>query len=145
MPAWVDTKEEEQAWQKAVKIVEKQRDKSKSEFTDSDYGLVTHIAKNILKSHVMKSADDTVLYYISKVSNLMSARNAKKAADDSLEGPTGDIMAALKRVMGSGGQVIAALRKAKGTDMSDDDAMDFAEDLEDIADQLEDLLERMSE
>jgi hypothetical protein len=50
MPAWVDTAEEEKAWKTAKEKVREQRDKTEDEFSDRDWGLVTHIAQQILKS-----------------------------------------------------------------------------------------------
>ncbi len=141
MPAWVKTKEEEKAWKKAIRVVEEQRGKNQASFDDSDYGLVTHISKKILKSTVMKDADNTLIYYYSKVDSLISARRKKNDEDSALEDEAADIMTALKRVMGSGGQAIAALRKVKDAGMDSQSAAELAEDLEDIADQLEDFLD----
>lgn len=44
MPAWVKN---EDKWEKAKDIVKKQKDKSESDFVDQDWGLVTHIYKNM--------------------------------------------------------------------------------------------------
>lgn len=44
MPSWV---KDEKQWGKAKKKVKKIKDKSESEFTDQDWGLVTHIYKNM--------------------------------------------------------------------------------------------------
>jgi hypothetical protein len=44
MPSWAKDKDK---WKRAVEIVKKQHDKNKSDFVDRDWGLVTHIYKNM--------------------------------------------------------------------------------------------------
>lgn len=140
---WVDTPKEEKAWKKAKSVVSEQRNKKESDFTDRDWGLVTHIAKNILKSSVSASVPSDALFHLAKVENLLGTRTkvmAKKKADDKLPSDAKAVVNALKKVMSQGGQSIAALRKAKTTKMDDEDAQELASELEAVADKLKELL-----
>jgi len=142
MPAWVNTTEEEKAWKKAKKTVSAQRGKKEADFDDGDLGLVTNIAKNILRSSLQKQSG--VIYALAKVEHLLDKRalvQAKQKSDDKLPDDAKSVVNALKKVMGIGGQTIAALRKAKTTKMEDDEAQALADELETIAGKLKKLLE----
>ena len=147
MPAgWVDTPEEEKAWKKAKGVVAEQRSKKESSFTDRDWGLVTHIAKNILKSSLSATVPSATLFHLAKVENILGARRkvyAKKEADDKLPEDAKAVVNALKKVMGQGGQAIAALRKAETTKMDAEEAKELASDLESIAAKLKEMLEKV--
>lgn len=141
MPAWVDTKEEEKAWEKAKGIVSDQRGKSEHEFQSKDWGLVTHIAKNILKSSVLSAATNKgLIYRLAKVDRMLKIRAAKSDKDASLPDDSKVIVEALKGLMSVGGQAIAALRKADSSGLSDEEADSLAEDIGDVAGQIRDLL-----
>lgn len=144
MPAgWVDTPEEEKAWKTAKGIVSEQRSKTESAFSDKDWGLVTHIAKNILKSSISTRISGDTLFHLAKVETLIGARTkvfAKKKADDKLPEDAKVVVNALKKVMGQGGQAIAALRNAGTTKMEEADAKALASELESIAGKLKDML-----
>ena len=135
MPGWVDTEEEEAAWGKAIAIVEKQRNKDKADFVNKDYGLVTHIAKNIL------SSSENLQKSLSRVQQILSARKSKQEADESLPDDASAVLCALKKVMSFGGQSIAAIRKAEEVGLEELTAKKLAKDLEDIATRLEELLQ----
>lgn len=142
MPNWVDTPEEEKAWKKAKKIVQEQRDKKESEFSSRDWGLVSHIAKNILKSSVLAAATDNgLIYRLAKVDHILRARTVRAKKDDNLPEDAKSVVEALKKVMSFGGQSIAKLRDLKSTGMDDEEAEAFAEELTEIADRLKDMLD----
>jgi hypothetical protein len=146
MPGWVDTPEEEKAWKKAKSVVAKQRSKKESDFTDRDWGLVTHIAKNVLKSSLSVSVPDETLFHLAKVERILGTRNkvvAKKEADDKLPEDAKAVVNALKKVMGQGGQAIAALRKAETTKMESEAAQALASELESVAAKLKEMLENV--
>jgi hypothetical protein len=112
MPAWVDTPTEEKAWQKAKSIVEKQRNKSEDDFTDRDWGLVTHIAQNILKSSVRSDivpwasrAEETGIL-LARVNTML--HNRKRSASVSPEAQ--EILAALAEVASASSEAIHQLR-----------------------------------
>lgn len=146
MPGWADTPEEKKAKKKAIGIVSKQRSKSESEFSDRDWGLVTHIAQNILRSKVSASVPDETLFHLAKVEHILDSRAkvvAKKKADEKLPEDAKVVVDALKKVMGQGGQAIAALRKAGTTKMDDEAAQALASELEAVADKLSKMLEEV--
>jgi len=141
MPAWVDTKEEEKAWKKAKSIVSDQRSKKEHDFTSKDWGLVTHIAKNILRSSVLSSSTDNgLIFKLAKVDRMLRVRASKSDADSKLPADSKEIIDPLKKVMSLGGQSIAALRKADGSGLSEDEVEELSEALSDVAGMLKNLL-----
>ena len=141
MPAWVDTPEEEKAFQKAKKIVREQRGKGEDEFTDRDWGLVTHIAQNILKANVLKASDDGIIYRLAKVERALTVRAKKKAGDAKLPEDSKTLVEGLKKVMSFGGQAIAKLRKAESSGMDDESVQALGSELMSMADKLKELLD----
>lgn len=49
------SKKDEKKWQKAKRVVRKQKDKKQSKFTDRDWGLVQHIFKAQKKASLSES------------------------------------------------------------------------------------------
>lgn len=149
MPAgWVDTPTEEKAWKKAKGIVRRQRKKAEDAFSDQDWGLVTHIAKNILKSSFVRPSqpiDETMVFALAKVEHILEARRkkAKKSQDDDLPEDNRLLVEALKKVMGTGGQSIALLRKAKSSGMKLEAAEALANEITTVAGKLSKLLESL--
>jgi len=111
MPAWVDTPEDERAWHKAKKIVEGQRKKSESDFSDRDWGLVTHIAKNILSS-ALATADDVLVYRLAKVEHALSARRERQEQDHRISAAGWSVMSSLRRVADMSGRSLARFRRS---------------------------------
>jgi uncharacterized protein YjbJ (UPF0337 family) len=144
MPAWVNTKEEKRAWKKAKGIVSEQRGKSEDDFEDRDWGLVTHIAKNILSSSVLSaSTNNGLIYRLAKVDHILKVRAKKADVDAHLPDDSKVLVEALKQLMSMGGQTIAALRKAESSGMEMNDAEDLAAEIEDVAGKIKDLLEEV--
>lgn len=77
MPAWIKTKKEEAAWDRAKQIVSKQKKKDPNDFADKDWGLVTHIAKKMLKAKVADRTD--LLSALANVEQLLEKRKSPKA------------------------------------------------------------------
>jgi len=141
MPAWVDTAEEEKAWKKAKGIVAEQRNKRESEFTDRDWGLVSHIAQNILKSSALSATTDRgLIYRLAKVDRILKARAIKAKGDEDLPEDSKGLVEGLKKVMSFGGQAIAKLRKAESSGMEMEEAKALADELMATATKLEELL-----
>jgi hypothetical protein len=114
MPSWVDSMEEEKAWEKAKSIVQDQRKKHESKFSDRDWGLVTHIAQNILKSSVLSSSTSNgIIYRLAKVDRMLRARAAKHKLDASLSAPSRTLVGAVKRFIRLGELSISAARSDK--------------------------------
>jgi hypothetical protein len=149
MPAgWVDTATEETAWKKAKGIVRSQRKKNEDDFSDRDWGLVTHIAQSILKSSFVsprRPVDEKMVYALARVEHILEARKkkAKKGQDDDLPEDSRVIVEALKKVMGSGGQSIALLRQADSSGMKMEEAQLLANELTAVAEKLKALLDSM--
>lgn len=141
MPGWVKTAEEEKAFKKAKGIVSEQRDKPESKFTDRDWGLVTHIAKNILKSSALSASTDRgLIYRLAKVDSILKARAVKAKGDEDLPEDIKPLVESLKKVMSFGGQTIAKLRKAESSGMETEAAQALADELMATATKLEELL-----
>lgn len=145
MPGWVDTPTEEKAWKKAKGIVRSQRKKTEDDFSDRDWGLVTHIAQSILKSSFMspgRPVDEHMVFALARVEHILEARKkkAKKGQDDELPEDSKAIVEALKKVMGTGGQSIALLRQADSSGMKMEEAMSLANELTAVAAKLQKLL-----
>ena len=143
MPSWVTTTEEEKAWDKAKEIVSGQRNKSEANFSKRDWGLVSHIAKRIVKSSVLRGSNDGLFYRLAKVDHLLSIRAKKSSDDDNLPEDGRVLVEALKKVMAVGGQSIAALRKAESSGLDQKAAQAFAGELTSIAARLEELLDNL--
>ena len=141
MPAWVDTPEEKAAWKKAKGIVREQRNKSEDDFTDRDWGLVTHIAQNILKSKVLSGSNSGLIFKLAKVERDLLLRAKKKDRDEQLPEESQAVLSALKKVMSVGGQSIAKLRKLSDDRELEVDAQALASELEAVADKLKELLD----
>lgn len=145
MPGWVDTPSEEKAWSHAKSIVRRQRKKKEEDFSDRDWGLVTHIAQNILKSSFIspgRPVDEQMVFALARVEHILEARKkkSKKGQDDDLPEDSKAIVEALKKVMGSGGQSIALLRNAKSSGMNLEEAQLLANELTAVATKLQKLL-----
>lgn len=145
MPAWVDTPAKEAAWKKAKSIVSEQRNKAQSEFTDKDWGLVTHIAQNMLTSAAVPK-DRKTQVLLARVEILLEARRKrdKKSKDAKLPDDVRNMVQALSMVMAQGGQTIAALRSNQTTGMASEDAQALVEQLRKTANQVKDLLEKVN-
>lgn len=145
MPGWVDTPEEKAALKKAKAIVRDQRGKAENKFSDRDWGLVTHIAKNILQSKVLSASSDTgLIYKLAKVERALEVRAAKKSGDDKLPDDAKVLVEALKKVMSQGGQAIAKLRSTKESGLNESDAQALASELNAVADSLKKLLDGLN-
>lgn len=145
MPGWVDTPEEEAAFKKAKAIVRDQRGKSEDDFSDRDWGLVTHIAQNILQSKVLSASSDTgLIYKLAKVERALEVRAAKKSKDAKLPEDAKLLVGALKKVMSQGGQAIAKLRSVQESGMDESAAKALASELEAVADSLKKLLDGLN-
>ena len=141
MPSWVDTKEEEKAWEKAKGIVADQRGKSEHEFESKVWGLVTHIAKNILRSSVLSAATNKgLIYRLAKVDRMLKIRASKSEKDARLPDESRLVVEALKGLMSVGGQTIAALRKTSDSVLMESEAESLAEDINDVTNQIRKLL-----
>lgn len=60
MPGFIKTEQDEKKWKKAKKIVKDQKNKNYPEFTDQDWGLTTHIWKNMnkkTKAHILSEME----------------------------------------------------------------------------------------
>ena len=148
MPGWVDTPTEEKAWKKAKGIVRSQRKKTEDDFSDRDWGLVTHIAQSILKSSFTfpgRPVDEHMVFALARVEHILEARKkkAKKSQDDDLPEDSKVIVEALKKVMGTGGQSIALLRQADSSGMKMEEAQLLANELTAVAGKLKTLLDSM--
>ncbi len=145
MPAWVNSPAKEAAWQKAKEIVRKQRGKAEASFEDRDWGLVTHIAKNMLQSSVPHNEETQVL--LAKVEVLLERRRirAKRDKDSQLPEDVKALVEALSGVMAQGGQTIAALRSSKKTGISEEESAKLAEELRSTAERIKKLLEGVRE
>lgn len=146
MPAWIDTDAEEAAWRKATRIVKKQRKKNKSEFTDKDWGLVTHIAKGILRSsHSLSGAvplDENTVFALANVERILDSRRKKdrKGRDALLSASDRSLVEALSQVAALGGQTIATLRDNRASKLSASETSDLTSELESVASRLRDVL-----
>ena len=146
MPAWVKTAKQEKAWKKAKRIVMEQRDKTEDELADRDWGLVTHIAQNILKSSLSPiPVDEPTQVLLAHVELLLEARGKrdKKKRDDALPDDARVLVAALKTMMSVGGQAISQLRKAKSTKMKAEDAERVASSITAAAQSVQKVLEKL--
>mgnify|MGYP001597126073 FL=1 len=124
----------------------RQRKKKEDAFNDKDWGLVTHIAQSILKSSFMKPdqpVDEQMVFALARVEHILEARKkkAKKGQDEDLPEDSKAIVEALKKVMGTGGQSIALLRRAKSSGMKMEDAQILANELSAVAGKLAQLLD----
>lgn len=142
MPAWIDTAEEEAAWQSAKGIVAKQRKKKESDFTDRDWGLVTHIAKNMLKSSARVSIDADTHFALANVERILDTRKKKdrRSRDNTLSASDQGLVSALSQVAALGGQTIAALRDNQGSRLTTAEADGLTDELQDVAARLRDIL-----
>lgn len=145
MPGWVDTPEKERAWKKAKHIVSQQREKAEGSFTDRDWGLVTHIAKNILSSSMRDLPPEQTHFLLAKVEFLLEARRKedKKTKNADLPDDVKELVEALSSVMAVGGQTIAALRGSKKTGVETEEAKALASDLQKMAVTITKLLEKV--
>lgn len=149
MPGWLDTATEEKAWKKAKSIVRNQRKKTEDKFSDRDWGLVTHIAQNILKSSMMSTGarplDEHMVFALARVEHILEARRkkAKKGNDEDLPEDIAPIVEALKKVMGSGGQTIAMLRQAESSGLEPQEVESLANELSGVAAKLKKLLDSL--
>ena len=146
MPGWVNTPAKEKAWKKAKGIVRKQRNKVEDDFSDKDWGLVTHIAQNMLASTIDLHKDEATTVLLAQVEYLLEARRKKdkKRKDAGLPDDVRGLVEALSAVMATGGQTIAALRNMKKTGMESEAATSLAEDLRKTAETLKTLLEKVN-
>jgi len=88
MPSWV---KDESIWDKAKKKVEEVKNKTESQFVDMDWGLVTHIYKNMggkiggkeVNMYSEKLISDVVKYVMSK-KNVISKLNDYEYLADQL-------------------------------------------------------------
>ena len=108
MPGWVDSPKEEKAWKHAKEIVGRQRKKKEADFTDRDWGLVTHVAQNILKSSVgggKVTVDEHMVYALARVERILDARRKddKKKKDADLPPDAKALVESLSQVMASAG------------------------------------------
>jgi len=113
MPSWIETPAEEKAWSKAKAVVSRQRKKNETSFTNRDWGLVTHVAKSILRSASISGSalpNEEVLYALAKVSSIIDQRHKKgrKAVDETL--PAREMVSGLSRLADVTSKVIAAYR-----------------------------------
>lgn len=88
------------ARKRAIAIVMKQRGKAEDELSSRDWGLVGHIAKNILKSEASKNND--VLAKLAHVHASLLQREESPA--------TKAVVEALRLVVGRGGQLLGQIR-----------------------------------
>lgn len=143
MPAWIKNEEDEAAWQSAKKIVSEQRKKKEADFSDRDWGLVTHIAKNMLKGRVSASyIDPGTIYALSNVERILDNRRKKerKTRDTKLSASDQGLISVLSQVAALGGQTIATLRDQQGSRLSASEAADLTDELQDVANRLRDVL-----
>jgi hypothetical protein len=143
MPAWIKNEEDEAAWQSAKKIVSEQRKKKEADFGDRDWGLVTHIAKNMLKGRVSSSYIDTgTIYALSNVERILDNRRKKERRnrDTKLSASDQSLVSALSQVAALGGQTVAALRDQQGSRLSASEAAELTDELQDVANRLRDVL-----
>jgi hypothetical protein len=144
MPAWVDTPAEEAAWQKAKGIVARQRKKQEADFGDRDWGLVTHIAKNLLKSSTVSGyyKDEGMVYALSNVERILDTRRKRerKDRDRTLSASDQNLVSALSQVAALGGQSIAVVRGNQQSKLSTKESVELAVELQAVASRLKDLL-----
>ena len=120
MPAWVDTPEKEEAWADAKGIVAKQRKKGESSFDDKDWGLVTTIAKNKLKSSAQRYQTAALLAHVEHL--LDQRRRRERWHDHELPAEARNLIAALSTLMAVCGQTITDLRAGKPASLPPDEA-----------------------
>lgn len=144
MPAWVDTPREERAWRKAKRVVSKQRGKSEDEFTDRDWGLVTHIAKNMLEAS-SSSIDPSTHIALARVEKILDARKkaARREKDSLLSASDQTLVSALSQVAALGGQTIAAVRDAAASHLSPSESAALTAELQAVAIRLTDILSKV--
>lgn len=148
MPAWIKTARDEKAWQKAKGIVSKQRDKSEDEFTDRDWGLVTHIAKNLLskgKTSASYPVDDGTLFALARVERILDTRRKENRRDkDSLLSASDQgLVSALSQVAALSGQTISAMRYVQASNLSAPENEALTLELQAVATRLRDILSKV--
>jgi hypothetical protein len=144
MPAWIDTPAEEAAWQKAKGIVARQRKKKEEDFADKDWGLVTHIAKNLLRAVAVSGStrDEGTVYALANVERLLDTRRKRerRQRDTALSASDQSLVTALSQVAALGGQTISALRDARESNLSASDNNTLTLELQAVATRLRDVL-----
>lgn len=144
MPTWVDTPAEEAAWQKAKGIVARQRKKKEADFSDRDWGLVTHIAKNLLKSSAVSGSvkDEGMVYALSNVERILDTRRKRerKGRDNTLSASDQSLVSALSQVAALGGQTVAAVRDNQQSKLSAQESLELTDELQAVASRLKDIL-----
>lgn len=144
MPTWVDTPAEEAAWQKAKGIVARQRKKKEADFSDRDWGLVTHIAKNLLKSSAVSGnyKDEGMVYALSNVERILDTRRKRERRDrdHTLSANDQNLVSALSQVAALGGQAIAVVRDTQQSKLSAQESAELTDELQVVASRLKDLL-----
>lgn len=128
----------------AERIVSAQRHVQTADFTERDKALVNRIVANLVTARFQK-LDPRLVATISDFELMLSAakKKKKKSGDDDLPAPVYELVSALKMIMGSGGQTIAALRDSADAGMSDEDAEVLAAELRDAAEKIKSLLEKV--
>jgi hypothetical protein len=83
-----------------------------------------------------------MVFALARVEHILEARRkkAKKGQDDDLPEDSKVIVEALKKVMGTGGQSIALLRRAKSSGMKMEEAQLLANEITAVASKLTSLL-----
>lgn len=114
MPQWIDSPEEEKAWRRAKKIVSKQRGKPEDSFTNRDWGLVTHVAKSILRASF--TVPDDIAFTLATVDQMVDRRDKhrRRVHDDML--PQREVVLALKELAHATGEAISSYRNGHGRD-----------------------------